>query len=96
MSNYPNMSYCAFENTAAAMDQLAEMLDNAVQNNEPLDLNQYELRHYREMHEKCRALMELLEQHEDMVEEVNRKDDEDQPEEDMVDNFNWVGSRHHY
>ena len=82
MSNFPNMSYCAFENTANAMDQVADMLDEALQANEPLDLNRHEQRPYEEMYEKCRALMELLEQHQQLVEDKKaEQQDEEDPEE---------------
>lgn len=67
MRDYPNMSYCAFENTSRAMDQLGQMLETAFENGEPLDFNRYELPHYRAMYEKCQALMELLEQHDELM-----------------------------
>jgi hypothetical protein len=79
MSNFPNMSYCAFTNTAAAMDQVANMLEEAIEAGEPLELNRYEQRPYGEMADKCRALIELLERHEQMVED--QKEDEGDPEE---------------
>ena len=71
MSNYPNMSYCAWENTAAAMDQVAGMLEDALDAREKMVLNQYEQRPFNEMWEKCRAMMELLERYEEMVEELD-------------------------
>jgi hypothetical protein len=86
MNNYPNMSYVAFENTAAAMDQVADMLEDALQANQPLELNRYEQRTCSEMYEKCRALMELLEQHEQLVEDAKeREDSEDSDEEEEVE-----------
>ena len=66
MRDYPNMSYCAFENTARAMDQLCGMLESALEDGEPLNLNQYEMPHYRAMFDKCQALMDLIEQHEEL------------------------------
>lgn len=81
MNDYPNMSYVAFENTAAAMDQVAGMLEDALQANQPLELNRYEQRPYSEMYEKCRALMELLEQHEQLVEDAKEREDSDEEEE---------------
>jgi hypothetical protein len=78
MRDHPNMSYCAFENTALAIDQVASMLEVAIEAGEPLELNRYEQRPYAEMREKCRMLMELLEQHQQLVED--RKAEED-PEE---------------
>jgi len=70
MRDYPNMSYCMFENTMAAMKQCASGLEEALENGEPLELNQYEQRPFNEMYEMCRAVMELLEQHEEMVQDI--------------------------
>ena len=75
MGDYPNMSYCAFENTSRAMTQLCGMLEEALENGEPLSLNQYELPHYRAMFDKCQALMELIEQHEEL--KAEQRDEED-------------------
>ena len=69
MRDFPSMSYCAFENTANHMDQVANMLDQALQEGEPLELNRYEQRPYEGMYEQCRALMGLLEQHQQLVED---------------------------
>lgn len=80
--DFPNMSYCAFENTSNAMDQVANMLEEALQEDEPLELNRYEQRAYEGMYERCRALMELLEQHQQLVED--RAGEED-PEESGPD-----------
>ena len=80
----PNMSYCAFENTGAAMDQVAEMLDVAVEEGEALQFSSpSEARAFDELYEKCRAMMELLERYQDIVEEVQALADENlDPEED--------------
>jgi hypothetical protein len=76
------MSYVAFENTSNAMDQVAGMLEEALQANEPLDLNRHEQRPYSEMWEKCRALMELLEQHQQLVEDKPAEDEDEDEDED--------------
>jgi hypothetical protein len=68
MRDYPNMSYCMFENTMAAMKQCASGLEEALENGEPLELNQYEQRPFNNMYEMCRAMMELLEQHQELAE----------------------------
>ena len=68
--DYPSMSYCAFENTSLHIDQVANMLDEALQENEPLDLNEYEQRAYNRMYEQCRKLMDLLEDHQALVEDM--------------------------
>lgn len=72
--DYPSMSYCAFENTSLHLDQVMNMLDEALQENEPLDLNEYEQRAYNRMYEQCRRLMDLLEDHQNLVESIS--DDE--------------------
>ena len=82
MRDFPSMSYCAFENTSNHMDQVANMLDEALRENEPLELNRHEQRPYEGMYEKCRALMELLEQHQQLVED---KASEQDPEESGPD-----------
>jgi hypothetical protein len=68
MRDYPNMSYCMFENTMAAMKQCAAGIEEALENGEPLQLNQYEQRPFNNMYEMCRAMMELLEQHQELAE----------------------------
>ena len=68
MRDYPNMSYCMFENTMAAMKQCASGIEEALENGEPLELNQYEQRPFNNMYEMCRAMMELLEQHQELAE----------------------------
>jgi hypothetical protein len=84
MRDFPNMSYAAFENTSAAMDQLINMLDQALRENEPLDLNRYEQRPYDRMPDQCRKLIELINEHRQLVED--QKDDEGgDPEEDGPD-----------
>ena len=72
MSNYPNMSYCAFQNTSHAMDQLCGMLGQAIEDDEPLDLSRDELSYYRSMFHKCQELMELIDQHNDLM--ADKKD----------------------
>lgn len=76
MADYPNMSYCAFENTARAMDQLCQMLESALEDGEPLEFNQYEAPHYRAMFDKCQALMDLIEQHEELKADMERNHDD--------------------
>ena len=73
--NYPSMSYCAFENTGNHLDQVMNMLDEALQENEPLDLNEYEQRAYNRMYEQCRKLMDLLEDHQILIDDHDHHDD---------------------
>lgn len=74
MRDYPNMSYCMFENTLAAMRQCAEALQGALDNDEPLELNQYERRPFNAMFDMCETMLELLEQHQVMVDEHKEKE----------------------
>lgn len=74
---YPSMSYCAFENTSLHIDQVANMLDEALQENVPLDFSDYEKRAYERMYEQCRKLMSLLEDHQALVEDVAAEEEED-------------------
>jgi len=74
---YPSMSYCAFENTSLHIDQVANMLDEALQENVPLDFSNYEKRAYERMCEQCRKLMSLLEDHQALVEDIAAEEEED-------------------
>ena len=74
MSNFPNMRYCAFQNTAAAMDQIGEMLQEAIDSNEALVISSSERWAYNSMYDKCQGLMQLLERYHEMLEENEEKD----------------------
>ena len=64
MSNYPNMSYCAFENTAAAIRQLIGMLGDAIDEGEPREMSSYqEQRAFDQMQELIQDFQETLEQY---------------------------------
>jgi hypothetical protein len=76
MRDYPNMSYCMFENTMAALNQCSGAIEQALRDNEPLELNQYEHRPFNEMYEMCQAIMNLLEQHEEMVQDIKAQEAE--------------------
>ena len=56
-SNYPNMSYCAFENTTLAMRQLLNMMRD-VDSLQELDLSHEELRAFRELQLLCEEFAE--------------------------------------
>lgn len=60
MSNYPNMSYCMFQNTRSAMDQLALFMIEADQD-DLLDISEYELRAMRELVGYCEQYIRLAE-----------------------------------
>ena len=68
----PNMSYCAFENTLAAMRQVMDMLREAIDNGEPLDFSSAEEKRAYEWMAQGEAdeLVQLLEDYGHMVEEV--------------------------
>jgi len=64
MSNYPNMSYCAFENTAAAIRQLIGMLGDAIDEGEPRDMSSWqEQRAFDQMQQLIQEFQETLEQY---------------------------------
>jgi hypothetical protein len=80
MSDYPSMSYCAFENTGLHIDQVAEMLDEAIRNQERLTLGSHEQRAFNRIYDQCQSMVKLLERYEEMVEELE-SDDTDPDEE---------------
>ena len=75
MSNYPNMSYCAFENTAAAIRQLIGMMADAIDEGEPREMSsQYEQRAFDEMQELIQAFQETLEQYNEHFEDIDSEE----------------------
>jgi|SanBayMetagenome_1026888.scaffolds.fasta_scaffold01962_8 hypothetical protein len=80
MSNYPNMSYCMFQNTRMAMDQLAEFMQEADMD-DVLDISDDELRAMRELHGYCEQYIRLAEQFEAKREEMLANFEEDEMEE---------------
>ena len=64
MSNYPNMSYCMFQNTQMAMDQLVTFMQEADQD-DMLDMSKDELRAMRELFGYCEQYMKLVEEFDD-------------------------------
>ena len=72
MSNYPNMSYCAFENTAAAIRQLIGMLGDAIDEGEPREMSSYqERRAFEEMQELIESFQETLAQYNEHFEDID-------------------------
>jgi len=59
MRNYPNMSYCMFENTQGAMNQLAEFMIEADQD-DVLDISRTELRAMQELVGYCEQYIRLV------------------------------------
>ena len=64
MRNYPNMSYCMFENTQGAMNQLAEFMIEADQD-DVLDISRTELRAMQELVGYCEQYIRLVEEFDD-------------------------------
>lgn len=73
---YPNMSYCAFENTGRAIDQLIAMLLEATDECEKLDFSHDEQRAYNELRDKMADLVQVMDEYEDMLQEYEELKDE--------------------
>lgn len=72
MSNNPNMSYCAFENTLSALNQLRDMLAQAIDEGEPLEFSSRdEKQAYADLKEVMEEIADLQQQHDDMFDEAN-------------------------
>jgi hypothetical protein len=80
MSNYPNMSYCMFENTQLAMDQLATFLQEADQD-DMLDISKSELRAMRELVGYCEQYIRLVEDFDDRRQQILDACEDDEMEE---------------
>ena len=80
MSNYPNMSYCMFQNTKMAMDQLAEFMIEA-DFDDVLDISEDELRAMRELVGYCEQYIRLAEdfdsKRQEMLDELEDELEED-------------------
>lgn len=74
MSNYPNMSYCMFQNTNGALHQILNAMVDAEEDDELgkflAELSQEERRACRWLAENCRDFLEILEQAEDEEEKL--------------------------
>ena len=73
--NYPNLSYCAFENTAAAIRQLIDMMGDAIDEGEPRDISSWqEKRAFDGMQELIQDFQETLEQYNEHFQDVDGED----------------------
>jgi len=72
MNNSPNMSYVAFENTSRAMEQCEGTVGNAIDDGEPLVLDQYERHYFAGMKLRCQQLIERLEQYKEHFGDTNK------------------------
>lgn len=65
MSNYPNMSYCAVENTASALHQIVHMMTDSGEFDSIEEwvesLNEYEREALPELLNHCRTIVDLVE-----------------------------------
>jgi hypothetical protein len=60
----PNMSYCAFENTNLALDQLTYMVAEAIDDNEKLDFSSRDEEYaFRQIRYNMRDLLDLLKEY---------------------------------
>ena len=80
MSNYPNMSYCMFQNTQMAMDQLITFMQEADQD-DMLDMSKDELRAMRELFGYCEQYMKLAEEFDDRRQQLLDACEDDEMEE---------------
>lgn len=64
MIDHPNMSYCQFENTTRAIDQLILNMQEAIEKGKCTefveDMNQYERQAFEQMESKLQELQEML------------------------------------
>lgn len=71
MIDTPNMSYCQFENTAGAIDQLMTNMQEAIEKGKCTefveDMSQYERQAFETMVTKITELQEMLETMYDIV-----------------------------
>ena len=75
MSGYPNMSYCAFENTVRALDQLVAMMGEAVDEARSLseftaEMSRDEVNALRKLPYRMNKLLTLINYLEDNEEET--------------------------
>lgn len=61
MSNYPNMSYCMFQNTKLALDQVNEFMIEADED-DMMDMSRDEVRAMRELVGYCEQYLQLVEE----------------------------------
>ena len=76
MSNYPNMSYCAFENTSRAIRQLMQMIGEAIDEGEPLCMShRNEKFAFHEMPALLEDLKDMLDQYDEHFAEVEEDEE---------------------
>ena len=81
----PNMSYCAFENTTLAMEQLIDMMEAARDEGVAEFINgmsRYEAEAFRNMYEMCERLQHAIVATQEQVDEEAQAEDEEEEFED--------------
>jgi len=69
------MSYCAFENTQLALEQLHNMVSDAIDDNKPLKLSSRDEEYaFENIQYTMRELMHTMERYADMVETLEEKE----------------------
>ena len=77
MRDYPNMSYCMFENTASAMVQIVSTLADKNGNWKKLDINKYERPNVHRLASLCAEFLEAYDDYEEgSDEEIEESFDE--------------------
>jgi hypothetical protein len=75
------MSYCAFENTAAAIRQLIGMMGDAIDDGEPREMSSsYEQRAFNGMHELIQSFQETLEQYNEHFPDIDSEESDEHVE----------------
>jgi hypothetical protein len=75
------MSYCAFENTAAAIRQLIGMLGDAIDDGEPREISSWqEKRAFVEMQELIESFQETLEQYNEHFPDIDSEESDEHVE----------------
>jgi hypothetical protein len=78
MQDGPNMSYCAFENTAAAMKQLVDIINDAIDSDRKLDFSsQWEQRYFDDLEKICAKLLLAKQDYLEFVEGVEPETEND-------------------
>ena len=71
MRDYPNMSYCAFENTSRAIRQLMQMIGEAIDDGEPLCMSSRDEKFaFHEMPALLEDFKDMLDQYDEHFAEV--------------------------
>ena len=71
----PNMSYCAFENTQLALEQLYNMVSDAIDDNKHLKFTSRDEEYaFENIQYTMRELMHTMERYADMVETLEEKE----------------------